>query len=142
MIQKGLIITIEDDPDDKEIFEAIVRELGIDNEIKWFTETKSAFHFLKDTDQKIFLIFSDINLPGNDGISFKKDIDADPLLRKKSIPFVFLSTTGSQMAIEKVYTEMTVQGFFVKGTDYEKMKNTLNTIFQYWLESKHPNSTP
>ncbi|GAA5042100.1 response regulator [Marivirga lumbricoides] len=141
MIQKGVIVTIEDDPDDKEIFEAIVRELGIDNEIKWFTETKSAFEFLRDTNDQIFLIFSDINLPGKDGISLKKDIDADPILRKKSIPFVFLSTTGSHMAVEKVYTEMTVQGFFVKGTDYEKMKNTLKTIFNYWLESKHPNSS-
>lgn len=141
MIQNGLIITIEDDPDDKEIFEAIVRELKIDNEIKWFTEAKSALHFLKDTDKQIFLIFSDINLPGKDGISLKKDIDNDPLLRKKSIPFVFLSTTASKQAIEKVYTEMTVQGFFVKGTDFEKMKDTLNTIFNYWLESRHPNST-
>ncbi len=141
MKRKGIIVMIEDDPDDKEIFETIVRELGINNEIVWFTEAKSAYEFLKITDQPIFLIFSDINLPGTDGVTFKKEIDADPLLRKKSIPFVFLSTTDSKQIVEKAFTEMTVQGFFVKGTDYVKMKNMLNVIFQYWIESKHPNST-
>ncbi|MBK6266175.1 response regulator [Marivirga sp. S37H4] len=140
MSKSGPIVIIEDDEDDKEIFESIVRELGIQNEIKWFVETESAFDFLKTTDEKVFLIFSDINLPGKNGIQFKYDIDADPELRKKSIPFVFLSTYASQKDVEEAYIKVTVQGFFIKGTDYGEIKKMLQHIFEYWKNSKHPNS--
>src|SRR5690606_33332163 len=112
MSKSGPIVIIEDDADDKEIFESIVRDLNLRNEIVWFTETKSAFSFLKATDKKVFLIFCDINLPGKNGIEFKREIDADPKLRKKSIPFVFLSTQASQRDINEAFITITVQGFF------------------------------
>lgn len=140
MIQKGKIIVIEDDQDDMEIFEAMVRDLGVENEIIWFSDSKSAYQYFKNTNDLIFVIFSDINLPGNDGIALKKQIDDDPSLRKKSIPFIFLTTTASKEIIDKAFTEMTVQGFFVKGNDYPKMKKMLSLIFEYWIESRHPNS--
>lgn len=139
MPKTGLIIVVEDDSDDTEIFESIVRELDIENEIKWFSETRSAFAFLKETQENIFLIFSDINLPGGTGIEFKRAIDADADLRKKSIPFVFLSTQASQMDINEAYTKMTVQGFFTKGNNYNEMKAMLKYIFAYWRFSQLPN---
>lgn len=140
MSKSGPIIIIEDDADDKEIFESIVKDLNIKNEIIWFIETKSAFSFLKNTGKKVFLIFCDINLPGKNGIEFKRDIDADMELRKKSIPFVFLSTQASQNDIEEAYINLTVQGFFKKGNDYNQMKIMLKNIFEYWKSSLHPNT--
>lgn len=139
MSKSGLIIIVEDDGDDKDIFESIVRELDIDNKIQWFGETKSAFQFLKNTTENIFIIFSDINLPGNTGIEFKRALDQDPELRKKSIPFVFLSTQASQKDVDEAFTKMTVQGFFTKGNNYNDMKAVLKYIFAYWKHSKHPN---
>ena len=135
-----MIVIIEDDIDDEEIFESIIREIGIENEIKWFTESDSAFEFLKTTKEKIFLIFSDINLPGMNGIEFKRKIDSDPELRRKSIPFVFLSTQATQRDVNEAYTELTVQGFFKKGSSYSEIRDMLKNIFEYWRTSKHPNS--
>lgn len=140
MSKSGPIVIVEDDADDKEIFESIVRDLNLKNEIVWFIEAKNAFSFLKETDKKVFLIFCDINLPGKDGIEFKGEIDADPELRKKSIPFVFLSTQASKHDIEVAYIKMTVQGFFKKGNNYNEMKSMLKTIFEYWKNSLHPNT--
>jgi two-component SAPR family response regulator len=74
---------VEDDKEDMELFETVVRDLGIKNEIKWFPETRSAFEFLVNSDTKIYLIFCDINLPGRNGLAFKKEIDANAALRKK-----------------------------------------------------------
>jgi len=139
MPASGLIVVIEDDSDDQEIFEMIVTELDINNKIKWFSEAQSAFQFLKETNENIFIIFSDINLPGHNGIEFKRAIDADPDLRKKSIPFVFLSTQASQKDVNEAYTQMTVQGFFTKGSNYNEMKAVLKYIFAYWKFSRHPN---
>ena len=137
----GLILIIEDDPDDYELFESLVRELGISNDIKWFPNAVKGFEFLKSTDLKTFVIFCDINLPGLNGIEFKRQIDEDPELRKKSIPFVFLSTNASQSAVNEAFTQMTVQGFFKKESNYNLMKSVLKTIFEYWIYSKHPNAT-
>jgi len=140
MSKSGPIVIVEDDADDKEIFESIVRDLNINNEIVWFTEAENAFSFLKTTNKKVFLIFCDINLPEINGIEFRRDIDNDPELRKKSIPFVFLSTQASQSDINEAYLKMTVQGFFKKGNNYNEMKTMLKNIFEYWKNSLHPNT--
>jgi CheY-like chemotaxis protein len=140
MSKYGMIMIIEDDEDDKELFEKVVRELGIKNEIKWFIETNSAFSFLSSTEEDIFLIFCDINLPGKNGIDFKRDVDENPELRKKSIPFLFFSTAASQKNVDEAYTEMVVQGFFKKEFSYDRMKEMLRTIFDYWTLCKHPNA--
>lgn len=140
MSKSGPIVLIEDDSDDKAIFEMIVKDLGIPNPILWFDNTLDTFKFLCTTTDSIFLIFCDINLPGQNGLDFKKQIDDIPELRKKSIPFMFFSTTATQEDVNDAYTVMTVQGFFKKGYDYDGMKNMLKTIFEYWSICRHPNT--
>lgn len=139
MSKNSPIIIVEDDEDDKEIFEAAVREIGINNEIIWFSETQSAFSFLSSTDEVVYLIFCDINLPGRNGMEFKRDIDENPKLRKKSIPFLFFSTVASQDDVNEAYTNLVVQGFFKKQSSYEEMKKMLRKIFDYWDICYHPN---
>lgn len=141
MSKSGSVIIIEDDEDDKEIFELMMRELGIRNKIEWFPETYSAFEFLKTTNRPMFLILCDINMPGRNGLELKRDIDADAELRRKSIPFIFYSTAANQNDVNEAYMKMTIQGFFQKGSDYEKVKSILKIIFDYWTNCKHPNAT-
>ncbi len=68
---KGAFIVVEDDPDDKDFFEEAVRHLGYKNEIIWFERTAPAFSFMKGNDMDIFMIFSDINIPGESGLELK-----------------------------------------------------------------------
>jgi len=140
MSKSGPILIIEDDEDDMEIFESIVRDLEIPNKIRWFPETESAYEFLETTKERPFVIFCDINLPGKNGLDFKRNIDKNPELRKKSIPFLFFSTQANQRDVDEAFTQMIVQGFFKKGTNYQEMKAMLKTIFDYWRCCKHPNS--
>lgn len=132
------IIIVEDDIDDKEMLEHIIKELEIPNNILWFDNTDLAYEYLSTTKQKTFIIFCDINLPGKNGLEFKRQIDQDPILRKDSIPFIFLSTSARQHDINEAYTKMVVQGFFIKGSDYNQMKREIKVIFDYWYLSKHP----
>jgi CheY-like chemotaxis protein len=140
MSKSGPIVLVEDDLDDKEIFEDITKGLGIKNEIVWFNECESALTYLR-TNDAIFLIFCDINLPGLNGLEFKLNIDTDPELRRRSIPFLFFSTNASAHDVDLAYTQLTVQGFFKKGHSYGAMKQMLKTIYDYWGLCKHPNST-
>ena len=137
----GPVIIIDDDEDDKELLEEILRELKLKNPIIWFTKTSEAFEYLISSPLQPFIIFSDVNLPGESGVAFKKTIDDDPALKKKSIPFVFFSTAADPITVNEVYGQMTVQGYFKKPNSYSQCKKIIKLIVDYWGVCKHPNST-
>jgi CheY-like chemotaxis protein len=132
------IILIEDDQDDIQVFTDVVRGLNVKNEIKWFPTTDSAFLYLLSTKETAFLIFCDINLPGKNGIDFKRDIDNDPELRTRSIPFLFYSAEAKRKDIKEAYTKMAIQGFFKKENSHSIKKSMLKKIFDYWMLCQHP----
>jgi len=140
MSKTGPILIIEDDEDDKNLLELAVKELGHFNPIVWFDNTDSALDYLCNTHQAPFVIFSDINLPGKNGLEFKTKIDTDPVLRKKSIPFIFYSTSGHQRDVNEAYTQMTIQGYFKKGNDFDATKKIIGVILNYWSICLHPNT--
>lgn len=136
----GPIVVIEDDTEDKEILEEVLHDLHISNKLIWFNSGEEALQFLQTTSEQPFIIFSDINLRGQSAVYLKKRIDEDPRLRKKSIPFVFYSTSVDQVTANEVYLGMTVQGYFRKGARYEDIKNTIKVILDYWQVCYHPNT--
>lgn len=140
MSKSGVILLIEDDIDDRQFLENVFEKLEVKNERVWFENTNDAQAFLSSTSKSLFIIFCDVNLPGRDGLEFKRKIDDDPKLRKKSIPFIFYSTTAYQQDINQAYTQMTIQGFFKKGRDAEETLNIIRTIVNYWALCKHPNT--
>src|SRR5690606_38202367 len=140
MAKSGTIVVIEDDIDDRDIFELILRDLGYQNALRWFRYTNEAWDYMKTTDEKMFIIFCDVNLPKQSGLEFKKQINDDPKLRQKSIPFVFFYTSSNQRKIDTAYTQMTVQGYFVKGNDYNDIKSMIKLVLDYWMTCKHPNT--
>ncbi len=136
----GPIIIIEDDSDDIEMIEEVLKELNIPNKTVSFQNCTDAFDFLKNKDEQPFVILCDVNLPGLSGMDFKKQIDKDEGLRKKSIPFVFFSTWADKNTIDAAFTEMTVQGYFQKGNTYSEAKNIVRAILEYWTYYKPPNT--
>ena len=140
MPNTGAIILLEDDPDDESLMEDVLNDLGVKNELKWFTDADDAILYLKSTSEQPFLIISDVNLPKQTGTEFKRKIDADPQLRRKSIPFVFYSTSVNKADVEEAYTQLTVQGFFQKSNEYKEMKKTVGLLIEYWKLCKHPNA--
>jgi two-component SAPR family response regulator len=85
MPQSGPIILIEDDLDDKDIFEEALGELHLPNLFRWFPNPVDALKYLETTYENPFLIICDVNLPFQNGLEFKKTIDALPAIREKSI---------------------------------------------------------
>ncbi len=57
----------------------------------------------------------------------------------KCIPYLFFSTSVDKKAVYDAYT-MSVQGFFLKPDSYDRLKNTINVIIQYWNECYAPNN--
>ena len=138
MAKSGPIIVVEDDEDDVIFLKDILSQLGVSNSLIWFTNSSDALAYLRSTTEKPFFILSDVNLPVQNGIEFKRQIDTDPDLRRRSIPFIFYSTSVAQTYVNEAYAQMCIQGFFQKGNDFKEIQETIQTVINYWSLSKHP----
>ncbi|HET6226764.1 MAG TPA: response regulator [Bacteroidia bacterium] len=138
MFRKGPILLVEDDKDDFELFKNVMKDLDIKHKLVWFENSIDAFKYLLESEEQPFIIFSDINMHLQNGMEFKAKIDANEALRKKAIPFIFYTTTVDRGSIIRAYTEMTIQGFFQKASDYNDMKKNLKIIIDYWECCEHP----
>lgn len=138
MLKNGPIILIDDDADEVEILRDALQKLGIQNELIWFSDGLSAFSYLKTTEAKPLLIFSDINMPGVSGIELRRRITEDEEAKRKSVPFVFLTTASGTLAIKEAYA-MCVQGFFQKPPLFDDYMKLVKQIYDYWQVCRHPN---
>jgi CheY-like chemotaxis protein len=137
---KGHIIIIEDDKDDQEMYVECIKAIGIPNEIRFFDNAVEALDYLLNTEDQPFIILSDINMPGMTGLELKKQIQDNPYLCTKGIPFVFISTNASSVSVRHAHA-LSVQGYFEKPHTIEAIKAMLLTLFDYWKMCKHINNT-
>lgn len=139
MIPNGPIVLIEDDEDDVITMQEALKDLNVGNELIYFHDTISALEFLKETKEQPFLIICDINLPFQNGLDFKRNIDEHSELKKKCIPFIFYSTSASYDDVSAAFLQMSIQGFFKKPDTYGEILKDVTAIIEYWKKSKHPN---
>jgi CheY-like chemotaxis protein len=134
---KGKLLLVDDDASEEMIIKFALEEGKWNVSIKFFTQPQKAIEYLKETKDQIFLIISDINMPGMDGFDFKRAIDEDIELSKKCIPFIFASNSARKEDIVHAYDNR-VQGYFKKPADIMEATELLSKIFNYWLVNKHP----
>ena len=139
MASAGPVIIVEDDLEDQEIYADVFKELKCTHEVKFFKEGQALLHYLRTTTDQPFIIITDINLSGMDGIQLRSEICKDDYLRQKNIPFVFLTTSDGKHVLKRVY-DMQVQGFFEKKSSYTSIKSQIKMIMDYWQECRHPNA--
>lgn len=133
----GPIIIVEDDEEDQEVMEEMLRLLEVGNSIIFFENGQPALDYLYTTKDNPFLIICDINMPVMNGLQLRNAINNDPFLVEKSIPFVFYTTHADKEAIRKAYL-MSVQGFFEKPQTISEIKKVLKMIIDYWTVCNKP----
>ena len=134
----GPIVIIEDDLDDQAVLKEVFESLKVPNRLQFFGSCLEAYAYLDTTHEKPFLVFSDINLPGMSGAELKRKINAAEHIRRKSIPFVFLTTTSAHKSVLDAY-ESLAQGFFTKPDNMQSLTQMIEMILNYWKLSRHPN---
>ena len=138
MNKAGPIIIIEDGLDDQELLNDVFASLSYPNEIIFFSDGEQALQYLTATLIEPFIIFSDINMPRLSGMELREKIHENEDLRIKSIPYLFFSTSAEQSYIIDAYSK-SIQGFFVKPSNYEEIRDTIRVIIEYWLRCVSPN---
>jgi FixJ family two-component response regulator len=131
------VFIIDDDNEELEMVKEIWSELQFTNELELFSDPFKLMHRLGDDKVNPFIIICDVNLQKLDGFTLRQKLSDDVKLSYKSIPFVFWSTTASNEQIKKAY-DSGGHGFFIKGSSYKEIKDSLNVIMTYWKASKSP----
>ena len=139
MQQSHPIIYIDDDRDDQEMLQNACTALKLNNSLKMFDTCEAALSYLKTTEDEPLVIISDVNLPVMSGTEMKRFINENDYLKKKSIPFIFLSTSLQRASVEKAY-DLMAQGYFTKPNSFEELKYTIASIVDYWKRCRHPYS--
>ena len=137
MKKKGPILVFEDDPDDLEFLREAVISAGVSNELIAFDDAEKFIAYLHATTEQPFIILSDINVSKVTGVELKERIDANPFLKAKAIPFVFLSTSKYPKTVTETY-DRNAQGYFVKKESMTEIRKQIEIIFNYWQEALHP----
>jgi CheY-like chemotaxis protein len=139
MSKTSPILILEDDPDDRDLVEQALRELQVSNPVRFFSKSQEALYYLMDTREQPRLILSDINMPGMDGLELRRKINESHYLHRKSIPFIFLTTSQLEENIIRAY-DLMAQGYFVKPDSFDGLKKVLQQILSYWELSRYPNN--
>ncbi|UHG94646.1 response regulator [Spirosoma oryzicola] len=138
MQQHGPILFIDDDPDDQFLYRPLFEQIIPDRKVVFLDNGQEAIDYLRTTEEKPFLIISELTLSGMSGLELRKEIEQDPALRKRAIPFIFFTHPVYKHLVEEAY-ELTIQGFFEKKPDIQAVEKELRSIIDYWSTCLHPN---
>lgn len=139
MNREGAIIIIEDDDEDQEVLQLVFEKLCYKNKLVFFSDGEKAYEYLVSSDEdEPFLILSDINMPKLTGMELREKVYNNEALRVKCIPYLFFTTTAEQSAVINAFSK-SIQGFFVKPTNFQALQNTISKIMEYWKECISPN---
>jgi CheY-like chemotaxis protein len=138
MNKKGPIIIIEDDDDDQFLLAEAFKKLDYKYTLVFFKDGHEALEYLNRNEITPFLILSDVNMPKINGFEIREKVHTNALLQLKCIPYLFFTTNADKKSVIDAYS-MSVQGFFIKPSGYDKLEKTIKTITDYWSECIAPN---
>jgi CheY-like chemotaxis protein len=136
-MQTGAVYILDDDIDDHHIINEIWKELELPNQLLFFSSAADMINHLTSAPRAPFIIICDVNLPKMDGFELREHLLSTDIKNFRSVPFIFWSTHASEAQIAKAY-ELSAHGFFIKGMNYEQMKDSFLCIINYWQKSKMP----
>ncbi len=132
------LIILEDDEDDRHIYENILREIAPYLQLRFFSRGEDLLSALESRSLQPFLIISEVHLGGMTGMELRRKLDEDEEIRTKAIPFVFFSHPIFKRELEEAY-HLTIQGFFEKSPDLTAFQKQLDSVIRYWTDCLHPN---
>jgi CheY-like chemotaxis protein len=135
------ILIIEDDEDDRDILKEIFRDLGYKNNLVFFADSTQVVEYLRRPEIQPFIIISDINMPKLGGFELRNIIMNEEILMDKDIPYIFISNAQDENSVKQA-NKLSVQGFIQKGDDYNKYKEKIKNLIDYWKENINSFTSP
>jgi response regulator RpfG family c-di-GMP phosphodiesterase len=102
--------------------------------IVYFTSGKEAYNYIITHKTNPFLIFSDIVLLHMEDYKLI-DRTYKNVSKELNCPYLFFTTSIEQSFVIDAYSNPT-KSYFIKPYDYEKFKNVINSVIEYWLKAE------
>jgi CheY-like chemotaxis protein len=128
------ILMIDDDPDDLFITKEVLKELDLELNIDFITDSTEVFDYLGNAAADAALpslILLDKNLPAIDGLEILKEIKSNDLY--KNIPVVIISGSAFPEEINEFY-RYGAASFITKPSTGKLTTEKIAGFMQYWLK--------
>jgi len=134
----GLILLVDDNPDDYEAALRSLRKNHLLNPVHWCKSGQEAHDYLynegeykesSDTHRPVLMLL-DLNMPGIDGRQLLRQLKSDP--KMQSIPTVILTTSNDPKDVEDCYA-LGASTFIQKPVDFDGLTQAIKTMKDYWF---------
>ena len=137
-MKEGIILLVEDNPDDIELTLRSLKKHSIVNDVVVARDGEEALNYLFPEDVHAesnikglpVLILLDLKLPKINGFEVLKKIRADR--RTKLIPVVILTSSKEEKDLYNGY-DLGVNSYIRKPIDFDEFSNVIKQIGLYWL---------
>jgi CheY-like chemotaxis protein len=129
MRKQPFVLMLEEDPDDRQITESALLELGFDIPVKYVKYSTELFDELEE-DHKPSLILVDYNSTPAPAIEVLKALKGNEAY--KHIPTVVLGEGLPEHFIKECY-QLGANSYITKPASNRGTKDKIETFFKYWL---------
>jgi CheY-like chemotaxis protein len=138
------IVMIEDDEGHARLIEKNIRRAGIYNQIRHFTDGRTALDYLYNdpagpSHNGPSLILLDLNLPDMSGIDILAKVKGDEKL--KLAPVVVLTTTDDKVEIQRCY-DLGCNVYITKPVNYENFADAIRQLGLFLAVIQVPDPQP
>ena len=85
-------------------------------------------------------MISDINMPKLGGFELRSLILEEEIFMDKDIPYIFISNAQEEYSLKQA-NNLSIQDYIHKGNDYNKYKEKIKNLVDYWKENINTFST-
>jgi CheY-like chemotaxis protein len=133
----GLILLIDDNPDDFEATSRALKKNHLSNPIHWCASGQDAKDFLfrlgpyeNQITATPVIIFLDLNMPGLEGRKLLREIKANEALSQ--IPVVVLTTSDDMNDVSACY-RLGASSYIQKPLNFDSLTRAIKTVKDYWF---------
>jgi len=134
-----VILTADDDADDRLMAKEALEENRLANEIRFVVAGEDLMDYLHcrgnyadaGSAPRPGLILLDLNMPKKDGREALREIKSDAELRQ--IPTIVLTTSQAEEDIFRTY-DLGVNSFITKPVSFTALAEVMKTLTKYWFE--------
>ncbi|HWN97357.1 MAG TPA: response regulator [Methylomirabilota bacterium] len=138
LVNKGLILLIEDDENDVFFFQRAAKHVGVENLILVARDGREAVNYLSGKDEFSdrtlhplpSLVVLDLNLPHRNGLDVLRSLRAQPETHTTLV--VVLTSSAAPQDMHEAYA-VGANSYLIKPTNPEHLGEHLQLIKSYWL---------
>ncbi len=143
MVQKNILLLVEDNPDDEELTLLAFEQSQIAHEVVVARDGVEALDYLfgtgiyadRDMSTMPALILLDLQLPRINGLEVLQRLRSDQ--RTKLLPVVILTTSNEQQDLINSY-HLGCNSYLRKPVDYNQFVTAVQQLGMYWLLLNEP----